>query len=260
MKRIITLLATLAIACVAHAQTDSLVVFDTQGDNLGISIAGFNITLGDDVASDSYKKTSKPKVKRITTNFAGISYGGNVLTYKPNYGNWEGMGNFMADDCTTSRIGIEAMGIEISLNRKRTIFFKTSLSGTYDIYRFNKPITLVNDEHGELMPADITGNFKKSKMVGSYLGIGAGFGFMLSKLKITLDFNTDILCSSYVKYKNPGKVKYNISGLNNIRYRTGISATLHDFGFYADYSLTPVFREGTGNDGHLLSIGIRAGF
>ena len=256
MKRIITLLTTLAIACVAHAQTDSLVVFDTQGDNLGISIAGFNITLGDDDAS----APSKQKVKRVTTNFAGISFGGNVLTYQPNYGNWEEMNNFIADDCMKSRIGIEAMGVEVSLNRKRTIFFKTSLSATSDSYRFQKPMTLINDEHSALMPTEITGNVKKSKMVAGYMGIGAGFGFMLSKLKVTLDFNTDILCSSYVKYKNPGKVKYNISGLNNIRYRTGISATLHDFGFYADYSLTPVFREGTGNDGHILSIGIRAGF
>ena len=55
MKRIITLLAALAIASAAHAQTDSLVVFDTQGDNLGISIAGFNITLGDDGSSSSGK-------------------------------------------------------------------------------------------------------------------------------------------------------------------------------------------------------------
>ena len=73
MKRIITLLAALAIASAAHAQTDSLVVFDTQGDNLGISIAGFNITLGDD-GSSSGGKAAKPKVKRVTTNFVGLSF------------------------------------------------------------------------------------------------------------------------------------------------------------------------------------------
>ena len=48
MKRIITLLALIAIASAAHAQTDSLVVFDTNGDNLEISIAGFDITLSEE--------------------------------------------------------------------------------------------------------------------------------------------------------------------------------------------------------------------
>ena len=75
MKRIITLLATLVIASVAYAQTDTPVVFDTQGDNLGISIAGFNISLGED---DRSSNAQKPK--RVSTNFAVISYGLNVLT------------------------------------------------------------------------------------------------------------------------------------------------------------------------------------
>ena len=69
MKRIITLLALIATASAAHAQTDSLVVFDTQGDNIEISIAGFDITLSDD------DKDEKPKVKRVTTNFISISLG-----------------------------------------------------------------------------------------------------------------------------------------------------------------------------------------
>jgi hypothetical protein len=74
------------------------------------------------------------------------------------------------------------------------------------------------------------------------------------------DFNTDMLTSSYVKYKNPGKTQYNISGLNNIRYRTGVSATVSGFGIYADYALTPLYRESVGNDGQVLSIGVHCGF
>ena len=260
MKHIITLLISLLVVCAANAQTDPKQISDQMRDNPGISIAGFDISIGNDEASESGKKVKKPKIKRVTTNFAGISFGGNVLSYMPNYGNWEGMGNFLTDNTANWRFGLEAMGVEVSLDRRRNFFFKTSLSITRDIYRFLDPITLINDEDGTLMPADIYGNVKKSKMVANYLGIGAGFGFMLSQLKITLDFNTDILTNSYVKYKNPDKVRYKINGLNNIRYRAGISATLHDFGFYADYSFVPLFREGVGNDGRVLSIGVRAGF
>ena len=68
MKRIITLLAALILASAAHAQTDSLVTFDIKGERLGISIAGFNISLGEETSEKSYKKTPK----RVTTNFAGI--------------------------------------------------------------------------------------------------------------------------------------------------------------------------------------------
>lgn len=255
MKRIIILVAALAMASAANAQTEAPVVFDTHGDNLGISIAGFNISLGEDD-----RATVKQKPKRVTTNFAGISFGANVLTYEDNYGNWAGEGNFMADNTAAGRLGIEAMGIQVSLDRNARVFFKASLNGCWDIYRFKDAITLVNEEDGALMPAPIGGTVKKSNMVASYFGVGAGFGFMISKVKLTLDFNVDMLSHAYVKYKNPKKTKYDISGLNSIRYRTGVSVSIHDFGMYIDYSLTPVFREGVGNDGRILSIGIRAGF
>lgn len=258
MKRIITLLAALTIASAIHAQTDSLVVFDTQGDNLGISIAGFNITLGEDSSSKA-GKTSKPKIKRVTTNFAGISLGANVLTYKPNYGNWAAEKNFMTDNTGSMRLGFEAFGVQVSLDRHRRVFLKASLSSTTDFYRFKDAITLVNDADGNLMPQGITGPVKKSRMTASYFGIGAGIGFKLSRLQIMFDFNADILSNSYVKYKNPEKTRYDISGLNNIRYRTGISATLEGFGIYIDYSLTPLYRKGVGNDGQILSIGARFG-
>ena len=259
MKRIITLLAALAIASAAHAQTDSLVIFDTQGDNLGISIAGFNITLGDDGSSSS-GKAAKPKVKRVTTNFVGLSFGANAFTYKPNYGNWAGENQFMTDNTSSWRFGVEAFGVQVSLDRNQKVFFKASLNSTVDRYRFNNAMTLVNDENGALMPEPLSGTVKKSKMLAGYLGIGAGLGFKISQVLLMFDFNTDLLTSSYVKYKNPGKTQYDISGLSNIRYRTGVAATVSGFGIYADYALTPLYREDVGNHGQVLSIGIRCGF
>jgi hypothetical protein len=255
MKRIITFFATLAIASVAYAQTDSPVVFDTQGDKLGISVAGFNISLGEDDSSSPGKKP-----KRVSTNFAGISYGINVLTHEPNYGNWADEANFMTDNIGAGRLGIEALGVQVGLDRKNNVFFKASLNASIDMYRFKRDMTLINGEGGALMPEPISGEVKKSKMVTTYVGVGAGFGFKLSSVKLALDFNVDALASSYVKYKNPDKTKYSINGFNNIRYRTRASISLHDFGIYADYSLTPLFREGVGNDGRVLSIGICAGF
>lgn len=257
MKRIITLLAMIAIASAAHAQTDSLVVFDTQGDKLGISIAGFNITLGE---NGSEQKTSKPKVKRVTTNFIGITFGYNVLTYKPNYGNWAGEQNFMTDNTHGMRLGLEPFSIQVSLDRKQTAFLRVAMNSYVENYRFKSPMTLINDENGNLMPQDIGGTVKKSRISAGYSGLCAGLGFKISRLMFMFDFNADLLSKSVAMYKNPKKTIYDISGLNNIRYRVGASATIEGFGIYVDYCLTPLFREGVGNDGNVTSIGIRWGF
>ena len=257
MKRIITLLALIAIASAAHAQTDSLVVFDTQGDKLGISVAGFNITLGE---NGSEQKTSKPKVKRVTTNFLGITFGYNVLTYKPNYGNWAGEQNFMTDNTHGMRLGLEPFSIQVSLDRKQTVFLRVAMNSYVENYRFKSPMTLINDENGNLMPQDIGGTVKKSRIGAGYSGLCAGLGFKISRLMFMFDFNADLLSKSVAMYKNPKKTMYDISGLNNIRYRVGASATIEGFGIYVDYCLTPLFREGVGNDGNVTSIGIRWGF
>ena len=257
MKRIITLLALIAIASAAHAQTDSLVVFDTQGDKLGISVAGFNITLGE---NGSEQKSSKPKVKRVTTNFLGITFGYNVLTYKPNYGNWASEQNFMTDNTHGMRLGLEPFSIQVSLDRKQTVFLRVAMNSYVENYRFKSPMTLINDENGNLMPQDIGGTVKKSRISASYSGLCAGLGFKISRLMFMFDFNADLLSKSVAMYKNPKKTLYDISGFNNIRYRVGASATVNGFGIYVDYCLTPLFREGVGNDGNVTSIGIRWGF
>lgn len=251
MKRIITLLAALTITSAAYSQSD--ILFNTQGDNLDISIAGFDISLGSDK-----QQTNHPK--RITTNFAGLSFGANVITHKPNYGNWADEANFLTDYTAAWRFGVEALGMQISLDRRQNVFFKIALNASIDSFRFKQPFTLVNDADGKLMTEDITGNVKKTKMVNSYIGIGAGLGFKVSRVLFMFDFKTDMLTASYVKYKNPNKTKYDITGANNLRYRTGFSATIDGFGLFTDYCFTPIFRNGVGNDGTMLTIGVCCGF
>lgn len=252
MKRIITILAALTITSAAYSQ--SHIFFDTKGDNLDISIAGFDISLGPD------KRQTKKKANRVTTNFAGLSLGANIITHKPNYGPWENDINFMTDQTSGWRFGIEALGMQISLDKSQNVFFKVALNATIDSYRFKESFTLANNENGELMKQEITGNVKKTKMVNSYFGIGAGLGFKISRVLFMFDFKTDLLTDSYVKYKNPHKTRYDISGANNLRYRAGFSATIDGFGIFTDYCFTPIFRNGVGNDGTILSIGICCGF
>ena len=143
---------------------------------------------------------------------------------------------------------------------KQTVFLRAAMNTYVENYRFKTPMTLINDENGNLLPQGIEGNVKKSRISAGYFGLCAGLGFKISRLMLMFDFNADLLSKSVAMYKNPKKTLYDISGFNNIRYRVGASATVNGFGIYVDYCLTPLFRKGIGNDGNVTSIGIRWGF
>ncbi|MEE0236398.1 MAG: hypothetical protein UD961_09625 [Bacteroidales bacterium] len=260
MKRIITLLALIAIASAAHAQTDSLVVFDTQGDKLGISIAGFNIALGE---NDKEEYTDEyiyhePRKNAVTANLLGFSYGGTALTAMPYYGPWEGEGDFL--DIYAGRFDLEGASWTVSLDKRGIFYYRIGVLASFDIYSFNNNVTLYNNESGDLMPRPLEGNVKKSRLRTTYCGVNMGLGFKIHKVMLMVSGTAEILGNASVKYKNPGKTVYQIKGLNPIRSRISLSSTWDGFGLYVDYSLTPVFKPGTGNDAHTLSFGCKFGF
>ena len=263
MKRIITLLALIAIASTAYAQTDSLVVFDTQGDNLGIRIAGFNISLGED---DKEEYTDEyiyhePRKNTVTANLLGFSFGATTFTSMPYYGPWEGERDFLDLYAGSSpRFDIEAASWTVSLDKRGMFYYKIGVLASFDSYRFTNNITLYNDDEGHLMPLPIEGDVKKSKLRTTYCGVNMGLGFKVHKVMLMLSGTAEILANASVKYKNPKKTVYQVKGLNSLRSRLSLSCTWDGFGIYADYSLTPVFKPGTGNDARTLSFGCKFGF
>ncbi len=263
MKRIITLLALIATAVAAHAQTDSLVTFDTKGSQLEISIAGFNISLGDS-AKETYTDAyfyNEPRREKITTNFLGMGFGGIVLTPSPYYGPWEGSDDFLdIYPGNSPRIDLEIVSWTIPLDKRGRSYYRVGTMFSYDRYRFKNNVTLINDEEGRLMPADLNGQVKNTKLRANYWGLNMGFGFKLSKVLILVQGTAELLTKSSVKYKNPGKTVYQVNGLNPFRSRVSLSTSWDGYGFYIDYTLTPLFKAGVGNDTHALSIGCRLGF
>ena len=263
MKRIITLLALIAIASATHAQTDSLVVFDTQGDKLGIRIAGFNIALGE---NDKEEYTDEyiyhePRKNAVTANLLGFSYGAIGLTSMPYYGPWEGEENFLDNYAGSSlRFDLEAASWTVSLDKRGLFYYKIGVLASIDSYRFTNNVTLYNNDLGELMPMPLEGNVKMSRLRAGYCGVNMGIGLKIHKVMLMLSGTAEILTNASVKYKNPGKTVYQVNGLNNIRSRISLSSGWDGFGLYVDYSLTPVFKPGAGNDTHSLSFGCKFGF
>ena len=253
MKRIITLFAVLvATASAAHAQSDSLVVFDTQGDKLGISIAGFNISLGE---------TAKEKYTEIVTNFLGLGFGGMVLTSSPYYGPWESERDILGIyPANSTRIDLEIVSWNIPLDPRGRYYYRVGTMFSYDSYSFRNNITLINDSEGYLMPVPLEGQIKSTRLKANYWGINMGLGFKVNKVIIMVQGTAELLTKSSVKYKNPGKTIYQINGVNPFRSRISLSTSWDGYGFYIDYGLTPLFEAGTGNDAHSLSLGVRMGF
>lgn len=247
MKRIITLLTVLTVAITAHAQTDSLAISDTKEDQFDISIGGFDIFQDND--------------RKVTTNFLGIGLGGMVLTPSTYYGPWAGSDDFLnIHPGKSSRIDLEVVSWTIPLDDRGISYYRVGTMFSYDRYRFRNNITLVNDDEGRLMPEEIEGQVKKTKLMANYWGINMGFGFNVSKVMILVQGTAEILTKSSVKYKNPGKNVHPVDGLNHFRSRLSLNTIWDGYGFYIEYTLTPLFKPGVGNDTRAISIGCRLGF
>lgn len=254
MKRIITLLAILAISAAAHAQTDSLMIVDNQGLNL--NVAGFSVTLGGKNEPAKTKKRFRP----YGTNVFGVKWGVTRMTDSPYYGRWDGMGDFLSLSGKSNSVSIEPISWQVTLDRKRFTWILVGANLTWDNYHFFNPITLGNNEQGNLIPYHLEGEPKKNTMNTFYLGATFGLGIRIGNVKIGANATPEILCYSESRYKDPKKHSTEIQGLNPIRLKTGVTMMVDWFGLYVDYGLTPIFKEGTGNDAHMASIGVKVGF
>ena len=265
MKRLITLLAALAATtAISSAQTDTLAVFDTTEDRFEITIGGFSITSDDDCTDNSHKDTfffSAEQKNKVTTNFLGIGLGGMALTQMPFYGPWEDQKGILdIYPASSTRIDLYLISWTIPLDRRGRTYYRIGMQYTFDSFKLRNNITFKNDDEGYLMPEELTGQIKSTRLKGNYWGLNMGLGFMVNEVMIMVEGTAELLTKSCVKYKNPTKNIYQIDGFNPFRSRIGISTSWEGFGFYLDYSLTPVFKSGTGNDAHSISLGCRLGF
>ena len=256
MKRIIIFFATMAIALSAHAQTDSLVTVDSKGDGLNFNIAGFSVKLE---GKDEKKK--KQNYRPYSTSTLGIKWGVTRLTDSPYYGNWADQGNFLSLSGKSNSLSIEPIACHLRLDRKGIVWINTSICATWDNYHFFNPITLVNNDRGNLMTQHIEKEIKRTQMNTFYLGASLGLAFRIGDVKIGANVTPEVLCYSESRYKTTDKEKYKteIQGLNPMILKAGATMTLDWFGVYVDYGLNPVFKEGTGNDARMVSIGVKVG-
>ncbi len=247
----------------AAAQNDSIMDIRPQGSELRIEAAGFGITIGQGETprySASYHRRARQP--RVTTSLgiASIDLGFNTLPDVRYYGPWAGQGDFLDIRAGKSiRFAWEPAAVEVSLDRRGIVSLIGGLRLSADNYMFSEPYTISRNQGGVLMPEKLDGYIKKSKLTATYIGIPVRLSFSVGgKLDITGYASADMLLNAHTKYKKP-KVKDNIPGLSPWRISAGGCLTFCNIGIYCDYSITPLFKEGTGADAHTVSIGLRFG-
>ena len=110
-----------------------------------------------------------------------------------------------------------------------------------------------------IRPEALEPSIKKSKLSVGYFGIPAGIVFSAQRLNISLYASGELLSASRLKYKKP-KEKRNAPGIAPWRWTVGGSITYRKIGIYANYALTPLFKQAAGPETHTLSLGVHLGF
>jgi hypothetical protein len=114
---------------------------------------------------------------------------------------------------------------------------------------------------GMMRPLAIDGEIKKSKMVASYFHVPITLDWNIkSDFFISAGVNVDILTGSHLKYKFPKtKIKEEIT-LNPVQVGLTARVGWKRIYVFTNYAFNDIFKEGTGPEGHRLSVGMGIGF
>lgn len=262
------LIAAAAIAfsaTTANAQKEEEIMkLRPEGNELRVEAAGFGITIGKKatITEDSYYSDCIQYLPRVTTRF-GIAYmelGFDLMPGTSYSGSWSGMGDVLNLHTAKSiRFAWTPFEAVVRLDRRGTVSFGAGIRFTWDNYRFTRNITLANDITGSLMPVELHGDIVKSKLTQTWLGIPLRLTFHPGgNVRISLTGSPELLLENHTKYKYP-KTKSRISGLEQFRFTVGGAITVHKFGIYCNYSVTPLFTPSVPVDANILSIGLIVG-
>ncbi len=244
-----------------------LVRIRPAGDGLRLEIAGYGITLSNRDRQETDDGEPAPAVKRpkrihfvygafgITALEAGVT-----TLVGTDYGStWADDGDFLALNPEKSfHMAFELFKLRIRMDRGEHWFATLGLRTSYYDLVFNDKITLQQAD-GIIRPEALDPSIKKSKLGVGYFGIPAGIIFSAQKLNISLYASGELLAASKLKYKKP-KERRNAPGIAPWRWTVGGSITYHKIGIYANYSLTPLFKQAAGPQTHTLSLGVHFGF
>ena len=281
MKRIIIILAMIFAAATAAAQqpneeivkepapdaaattapttsapltdsTDIVLRADTNTATLDLEVGGFVISIG------------SPEKQARRSEFAIGAYHMDIGTVRLIDEGYAGYSTdeqgFMARGRKSVHFATNIFRYTLRLSDSRVptkCYFYTGLRISNDNFSLQPDRTLGNDATGRVVPIALDREYKKSKFYVERIGVP--IGFYVSHRPSRLWFDVSVINSiNYAQrtvYKKP-KVRSNaIRGINPYECAIRASINFYSFGFYTEYSFTPLFRKGVGPSGNIFSLG-----
>lgn len=240
-------------------QNDDLVLYtDDRSGILSISLGGYEIALGS-------HETGRRKVSasKLGIGLTSMDIGFIALT-EPDYTDYdpEQKGFMSLRGGKSVHVGMDVIRYQLTLNRRspRTLWrLHTGLNFSWDNLTFCNDITL-GTENGKTVPIALDGDYKISKYKITRIGIPVGISLydMGTRLGVQLSVNNSLLLNDRLKYKKPN-VKKNFSGAASFQSSIRMAVKYRKIGVYAEYALTPLFKNGCGPKCNIYSFGFTFG-
>ena len=277
MKRIIFTLIFTAAAWGLAAQNDAAVVKtksvalypDDSGEGFSINVSGLVIGFGktknpsppeDAASTTSPVKIDKLKIIAVAPEFEiGFNY---LLT--PDYSLYaEGTKEFL--DLYTGKsihFGWSPIVVKSSFNRKNTLGFTSGLTLVWSNYAFSDRKMTVAKENGMLVPLQIEGNPKKSKLTSFALHIPLLLTMTepRSKIGVGLGGYVDFVMGSHTKYKPPKRKDRGNFYVEPVQFGLQARVRYRTVGIFANYGLVDMFQKDKAPATRPFTVGFGFGF
>ena len=275
MKRILIILAMIFAAATATAQqpaeeiakqaekpattttplTDSTSIVlrtDEHSSTLDLEVGGFVISIG---SPEKTKSRSEFAIGAFNTDI------GTVRLVGEDYAGYsaEEQG-FMARGRKSVHFATSVFRYTRRLRDSRVptkCYFYTGLRISNDNYSLQPDRTLGNDATGRVVPIALDREYKKSKLFVERIGVPIGFCISHRPSRVWFDVSVinSINFTQRTVYKKPKVRNNSIRGIKPYQCAIRASINYSSFGFYTEYSLTPLFRKGVGPEGNIFSLG-----
>lgn len=250
------------------------VITDDWGDTTRIRVGRRTFDVVDDWNGTHVNVSKEPREKRWSGHFnphwAGLEVGMNMF-HQTDYSMYNGTeyasyGEFfdlIPGKSLTWNLNFAEWAFK---NEKNNFALVTGLGFSFSDYRFDQSITIEKRESdGLIIPVDLDPNgLKKTKLNTTYLTaplmleVKTPLRMGGSRLYLAGGVIGGLNIGSHTKYKYSGnkeKVRGNFN-LNTFKYDLTGRIGFGDFCVFANYSMTPLFKDGKGPELHPLMIGI----
>jgi hypothetical protein len=208
-------------------------------------------------------KYDRKKDRKFNGHWAAFELGVNGFR-DADYSMVEGDGFMDLDQPKSLEVNINFMEYNIAL-KEHSIGLVTGMGWTMNNYKFDNQVTIDKGDDGIIVPLEVDADgFKKSKLTVSYLTVPLLLEFQVpvngrsNQLFVSGGVIGGINLGSHTKVKDKDSKSKDRGSFNIEPFKYALTARvgLKDINLYANYSLSPLFKEDKGPELFPFTIGI----